>query len=99
MKYLIMCEGPNEFEIIRMLLEHDTLIFTASWTTCRDSIPFPRSTPLPPATCRRFPNREISFTLNEVISVVLYLEGSLAEQIADAKMEDSVMLLADERVT
>lgn len=30
MKYLIMCEGPNEFEIIRMLLEHDTLIFTAS---------------------------------------------------------------------
>ena len=28
MKYLIMCEGPNEFEIIRMLLEHDTLIFT-----------------------------------------------------------------------
>lgn len=30
MKYLIMCEGPNEFEITRMLLEHDTLIFTAS---------------------------------------------------------------------
>ena len=23
MKYLIMCEGPNELEIIRMLLEHD----------------------------------------------------------------------------
>lgn len=28
MKYLIMCEGPNEFEIIRMLLEHNILIFT-----------------------------------------------------------------------
>ena len=28
MKYLIMCEGPNELEIIRMLLEHDKLIFT-----------------------------------------------------------------------
>ena len=28
MKYLIMCEGPNEFEIIRMLLENDKLIFT-----------------------------------------------------------------------
>lgn len=41
----------------------------------------------------------IEFTLNEVISVVLDLEGSLAEQIADGKMEDSVMLLADERVT
>lgn len=27
MKYLIMCEGPNELEIIRMLLEHDKLIF------------------------------------------------------------------------
>ena len=34
-----------------------------------------------------------------MISVVLDLEGSLAEQIADGKMEDSVMLLADERVT
>lgn len=40
----------------------------------------------------------IEFTLNEVISVILDLEGSLAEQIADGKMEDSVMLLADERV-
>lgn len=28
MKYLIMCEGPNELEIIRMLLEHDKLVFT-----------------------------------------------------------------------
>ena len=28
MKYLIMCEGPNELEIIKMLLEHDKLIFT-----------------------------------------------------------------------
>lgn len=28
MKYLIMCEGPNKLEIIRMLLEHDKLIFT-----------------------------------------------------------------------
>lgn len=28
MKFLIMCEGPNELEIIRMLLEHDKLIFT-----------------------------------------------------------------------
>lgn len=23
MKYLIMCEGPNELEIIRILLEYD----------------------------------------------------------------------------
>ena len=28
MKYLIMCEDPNELELIRMLLEHDKLIFT-----------------------------------------------------------------------
>ena len=28
MKYLIMCEGPNELEIIKILLEHDKLIFT-----------------------------------------------------------------------
>ena len=28
MKYLIMCEGPNELEIIRMMLEHNKLIFT-----------------------------------------------------------------------
>lgn len=28
MKYLIMCAGPNELEIIRMLLAHDKLIFT-----------------------------------------------------------------------
>ena len=28
MKYLIMCEGPNELEIIRLLLEHNKLIFT-----------------------------------------------------------------------
>lgn len=28
MKYLIMCEGPNELEIIRLLLEHKKLIFT-----------------------------------------------------------------------
>lgn len=28
MKYLVMCEGPNELEIIRMLLEHDKLIFS-----------------------------------------------------------------------
>lgn len=27
MKYLVMCEGPNELEIIRMLLENDKLIF------------------------------------------------------------------------
>lgn len=40
----------------------------------------------------------LEFTLNEVISVVLDLEGSLAGQIADGKMEDSVMLLADDRV-
>lgn len=26
MKYLIMCGGPNELEIIRMLLEHDKMI-------------------------------------------------------------------------
>lgn len=29
MKYLVMCEGPNELEIIRILLEHDKLIFTS----------------------------------------------------------------------
>ena len=28
MKYLIMCEGPNELEIIKILLEHNKLIFT-----------------------------------------------------------------------
>lgn len=28
MKYLIMCEGPNELEVVRMLLEHDKFIFT-----------------------------------------------------------------------
>lgn len=28
MKYLIMCEGSNELEVIKMLLEHDKLIFT-----------------------------------------------------------------------
>ena len=28
MKYLIMCEGPNELEIIRILLEHNLLKFT-----------------------------------------------------------------------
>ena len=28
MKYLIMCEGPNELEIIRLLLEHEQLIIT-----------------------------------------------------------------------
>ncbi len=28
MKYLIMCEGPNELEIIRILLEHNKLTFT-----------------------------------------------------------------------
>lgn len=28
MKYLVMCEGPNELEIIRMLLEHDKLVFS-----------------------------------------------------------------------
>lgn len=28
MKYLIMCEGPNELGIIRILLEHDKLKFT-----------------------------------------------------------------------
>ena len=28
MKYLIMCEGPNELEVIRMLLENDKMIFT-----------------------------------------------------------------------
>ena len=28
MKYLLMCEGPNELEIIRILLEHDRLIFS-----------------------------------------------------------------------
>ncbi len=28
MKYLIMCEGPNELEIIRILLENHLLIFT-----------------------------------------------------------------------
>ena len=28
MKYLIMCEGPNELEIIRILLEHHRLIYT-----------------------------------------------------------------------
>ncbi len=29
MKLLLMCEGPNEKEIIDILLEHDRLIFTA----------------------------------------------------------------------
>jgi len=29
MKYLIMCEGPNELEIIRILLEHDKLVYKA----------------------------------------------------------------------
>ena len=28
MKYLIMCEGPNELEIIKVLLRHDCLKFT-----------------------------------------------------------------------
>ena len=28
MKYLVMCEGPNELAIIKMLLEHDKLMFT-----------------------------------------------------------------------
>ena len=28
MKYLIMCEGPNELEIINIFLEYDLLIFT-----------------------------------------------------------------------
>lgn len=28
MKYLVMCEGANELEIIRMLLENDKLIFS-----------------------------------------------------------------------
>lgn len=28
MKYLIMCEGPNELEIINLLLDHDCLKFT-----------------------------------------------------------------------
>lgn len=28
MKYLIMCEGPNELEIMRILLEHNLLVFT-----------------------------------------------------------------------
>ena len=26
-KYLIMCEGPNELEIVRILLAHDKLIY------------------------------------------------------------------------
>lgn len=28
MKYLIMCEGPNELEVIRILLQHNCLKFT-----------------------------------------------------------------------
>lgn len=28
MKYLIMCEGPNELEVIKILLRHDCLKFT-----------------------------------------------------------------------
>lgn len=28
MKYLIMCEGPNELEVIKILLNHDCLKFT-----------------------------------------------------------------------
>lgn len=28
MKYLIMCEGPNELEVIKILLKHDCLRFT-----------------------------------------------------------------------
>ena len=28
MKYLIMCEGPNELEVIRILLENNKLIFS-----------------------------------------------------------------------
>lgn len=27
MKRLIMCEGPNELEVMRILIEHDKLIF------------------------------------------------------------------------
>ena len=27
MKHLMMCEGPNELEVVRILLEHDRLIF------------------------------------------------------------------------
>jgi hypothetical protein len=27
MKYLIMCEGPNELEIVKILLENDLLLF------------------------------------------------------------------------
>lgn len=30
MKYLIMCEGPNELEVIRILLENDKLIYTSN---------------------------------------------------------------------
>lgn len=29
MKYLIMCEGPNELEIINILLYHDCLKYTS----------------------------------------------------------------------
>lgn len=29
MKLLIMCEGPNELEVIRILLENDKLKFSA----------------------------------------------------------------------
>lgn len=28
MKYLIMCEGPNELEIIKILLENHLFLFT-----------------------------------------------------------------------
>lgn len=28
MKYLIMCEGNNEYEVIRILLEHNRLMFS-----------------------------------------------------------------------
>lgn len=28
MKYLIMCEGPNELEVVKLLLENDCFIFT-----------------------------------------------------------------------
>ena len=37
MKLLIMCEGPNEKEIIDILLEHSKLIFTADDCWWRNS--------------------------------------------------------------
>lgn len=40
----------------------------------------------------------IALTLNDVISVLLDLDGDLAEQIADSKLDSTVMSASDENV-